>query len=440
MDGEPHLTGAVIAFRLGLVFLLVAANGFFVAAEFALVGSRRTQIETLARGGNRRARIAQNAMEHLDHYISATQLGITLASLALGWVGETTVAALIITMFDGLSAPWNVIATHVVAGTIAFIFISFLHIVLGELAPKSVALLFPESTSMWLAAPLVAFSKLFSPFIIVLNGTANGLLKLIGLRRPQEFERVHRPEEIALLVQQMQKHKQIASEPGHMISAALTLGDRVVADVMTHRVNIIALPESATVEQASEVMLLHDLSRVPVYREDVDQVTGLVLAHDVWRASRSEEATTLVELVRPVAFVPDTKPVEDLIGEMQRDASHLAVVVDEFGGTAGLVTLEDLLEEIVGEIRDETEIEIPAIQAREDGITDVSGTASIFAVNEHFNVSLDTSQYATMGGLMMGALGRVAQVGDEVKMNGLLMTVSAMSGRRISVVTMRRAD
>ena len=173
---EPHLSVLAIALRLGAVFLLVAANAFFVAAEFSLVGARKTQIETLARRGNRRARMADSAIKHLDHYISATQLGITLASLALGWVGETTLAALIIQIFEPLGQPWSLIATHLVAGTIAFVFISFLHIVLGELAPKSIALLFPEATSMWLAGPLIAFSKVFSPFILVLNATPNFLL------------------------------------------------------------------------------------------------------------------------------------------------------------------------------------------------------------------------------------------------------------------------
>ncbi|HSL68620.1 MAG TPA: CNNM domain-containing protein, partial [Longimicrobiales bacterium] len=232
---EPHLSAVGIALRLSLVLFLVAANGFFVAAEFGLVGSRRTHIATLVRQGNRRARAAQSAINRLDHYISGTQLGITLASLALGWVGETTIAALIIQVFAPLGAPWSLIATHVVAGTIAFVFISFLHIVLGELAPKSIALLFPERTSMWTAAPLIVFSRIFAPFIRTLNGTANLLLRTIGMRAPSELERVHRPEEIALLVRQMQEHDQLAREPAHFIRGALALAERVVADVMTPR-------------------------------------------------------------------------------------------------------------------------------------------------------------------------------------------------------------
>jgi CBS domain containing-hemolysin-like protein len=199
---HPTLSLGSIALRLGLALLLVAANGFFVAAEFALVGARRTRIEALARTGNRRARLAESAIHRLDHYISGTQFGITLASLALGWVGESTIAVIIISFFDWMPGPFDFLATHVVATVIAFMLITLLHIVLGELAPKSLALLFPESVSMWTAGPLILFSRALTPFIVFLNGTANLLLRLFGLSAPHDMERVHRPEELQMLLTQ----------------------------------------------------------------------------------------------------------------------------------------------------------------------------------------------------------------------------------------------
>src|SRR5688572_18428451 len=223
------LTLEGIVWRLALALVLVLANAFFVAAEFALVGARRTRIDALAEQGSRRARIAREAIRNLDHYISGTQLGITLASLGLGWVGESTIAVIIRQAFDGLPPPWNVIATHGVAGTIAFILITFLHIVLGELAPKSLALLFPETTSLWTAGPLIGFSRLLGPFIALLNGSANLLLRAVGLRAPTEVERVHRPEEIELLLTQSYEHGLLSEEPVEMIRGVFDLSETTAA-------------------------------------------------------------------------------------------------------------------------------------------------------------------------------------------------------------------
>jgi hypothetical protein len=230
-EAEAVMSIGSVAWRLGLAFVLVAANGFFVAAEFALVGARKTRIEALARTGNRRARLAHAAISKLDHYISGTQLGITLASLGLGWVGESTIAGLLIGAFSHLPAPFDVIAGHTVAGTLAFAFITFLHIVLGELAPKSLALLFPEATSMWTAGPLIIFARIFTPFIVVLNGAANLLLRWVGLRAPTEMERVHRPEEIEMLLTQSYEHGLLREEPVEMIRGVFDLSETTRAHV-----------------------------------------------------------------------------------------------------------------------------------------------------------------------------------------------------------------
>lgn len=407
MQTEVAFSVGEILVRLGIVLLLALANAFFVAAEFALVGARQMRIDALARAGNTRARLAREAIHHIDYYISGAQLGITLASLGLGWVGESTLAAVLMQAFDGLAGPWDVIASHTVASAIAFALITVLHIVLGELAPKSLALLFPEATSLWTAGPLIAFSKLLRPFIALLNGLANLLLRGFGLRAPTELTRAHRPEEIELLVTQMYEHGRIAEEPVEMIRGVFDLSETTAAEVMTPRTEVVALPASATIARAAELILQEGHSRIPVYEESLDHVVGLVLARDVWRAERDEDGA-LSELVRPVPFVPDTKPIEGLLREMQDERVHLAVVVDEFGGTAGIVTLEDLVEEIVGEIADEYEVAPPDIEERAEGEVLLNGTVAVTELNDRYALGLPDADYTTVAGYVMGRLGRIA--------------------------------
>jgi CBS domain containing-hemolysin-like protein len=437
VEAEP-LGIATIAWRLVVIFLLVAANGFFVAAEFALVGARRTRIEALMRSGSRAAKFANHAIHHLDHYISGTQLGITLSSLALGWIGETTLAAVFMQAFGGLPEPWNVAASHVVAGTIAFAFITFLHIVLGELAPKSIALLFPEATSMALAAPLIVFSKVFRPFIKILNGTANLLLRAIGLSAPSENERVHRPEEIEMIAMQAYEHGGLGEEPLDMIRGVFDLSERTVADVMVPRTSMVAVSTDATVEDVVELIEEKGFVRIPVYHDSLDDIKGIVLAREVWRSYRRAEKT-LDDLIHPVLFVPTTKDLESLLKQMLPHKFHVAIGVDEFGGTAGLVTIEDIIEEIVGEIQDEHEAPNPTMELKGDEIH-AAGTVSLFELNDNFGLELPAHEFATIAGYAMDLLGRIAQVDDEIDFRDGKLRIAAMSGRRIEriVITLNR--
>ena len=431
MEPELHatLTASQIGLRLGLALLLVAANGFFVAAEFALVGARRTRIDKMAADGNRRARLAGTAITHLDHYISATQLGITLASLGLGWVGESTLAVIFIEAFDGLPAPYDILAGHTVASAIAFSLITVLHIVLGELAPKSVALLFPETVSLWTSGPLIVFSRIFTPFIHLLNGSANLLLRALGLRAATEMERVHRPEEIEMILDQTYESGFLSKEPVEMIRGVFDLSETVVGEVMTPRTEVVAVPAAYSVDEATDVMIAHGHSRLPVYEDNLDHVVGLVLAREVWRAQRSG-VKELAEVVRPATFVPEGKSVEDLLRDMQTDRIHMAVVVDEFGGTAGIVTMEDLVEEIVGEIRDEHEEDHDEILETAQA-TLLSGGVTVTDVNERYELALPEEDYTTIGGYVMGRLGRIARPGDEAEFDQGRVRVLAMDGRRI---------
>lgn len=436
---EPHpadLSAGAIALRLALALVLVLANAFFVAAEFALVGARRTRIEALAREGKVGARPALAAIRQLDRAISATQLGITMASLGLGWVGESTLAAALIDIFAPLPSPWNALASHAIAGTLAFAAITILHIVLGELAPKSLALLFPETVSLWTAPPLLVFTRVFSPFIAVLNGSANLLLRAIGLRPPREAERVHRPEEIELLLVQSVQHGVLEREPVEMIRGVFDLSETTAAEVMTPRTEIVAIDQRASLAEAADAMLRSGHSRLPVYNGTIDHIVGVVLARDVWRAEREGRSTPLTSLIHPVMFVPETKPVEDLLREMQRQRIHMAIVLDEYGGTAGLVTLEDLLEEIVGEIQDEHEEEEPEI-AETEGEVVLSGGVPIAEINERYGLQLPDDEYTTVAGLVMGLLGRIGREGEEVEWDGVRFRILRMSGRRIERLALR---
>ena len=437
IPAEPAaLSAGGLAWRLALAFFLVLLNGFFVATEFALVGARRTRLEALARAGNRGARNAHKAITHLDHYISGTQLGITLASLGLGWVGEAALSGIFLNLFHGLPAPFNALASHAVAATLAFAMITFMHIVIGELAPKSLALLFPERVSMWTAGSLIFFSRVFSPFIYVLNGAANMLLRMVGLRAAQEMERVHRPEEIEMLVTQSYEHGLIKSEPVGMIRGVFHLSETTVSEVMTPRTDVIGMPVDIDIDAAADFVLDQEHSRYAIYDETIDRIVGVALARDVWRAQRNGD-TNLRQVMRPPLYVPDSKTVESLLREMQSEGEHMAIVVDEFGGTAGIVTFEDLLEEIVGEIDDEGDVESSGIALADDGRVHLKGSVSIAEVNERFGLDFPDEDYTTIAGFVLGRLGRVARVGDEITVRGGALRVTAVHRRRIEKLIMR---
>jgi CBS domain containing-hemolysin-like protein len=437
----PEPTTASILWRLAAVVLLVAANAFFVAAEFALVAARRTRIDAMVRKGDRRAAVVKKALQSLDRYISGTQLGITLASLGLGWIGEPALAGTIEGLFRGLPDPFDRVATHGVAVTIAFAVITFLHIVLGELAPKALALLHPEQTSRWVAAPLIFFTAATNPFIWVLNGTANAILRLFGARAPSERERVHSPEEIMMLVEQSRATGDIAAQGARMIEGVFEFTEKTARDVMTPRTAIVGLPVEATLAEAADTVARAGRSRYPVFRETLDDVVGTVHAKAILAALRGDARATVETVMRPTFFVPGTREVEDVLADMKRQKVHIAIVLDEYGGTAGLVTMEDLLEEIVGPIYDEYDrAPEPAGAAAPDAAPVLSGAAEIRDVNEAHGLALDDTDYTTVGGLVFGMLGRLPKVGDVVTVKGGKLEILAMDGRRVGTVRLLRSD
>jgi magnesium and cobalt exporter, CNNM family len=419
---------------LGLlaVIILVLANAFFVAAEFALVGARRTRLDEMARAGDRKARLARRAVQSLDRYISATQLGITLASLGLGWIGEPALAGLIANGFSWLPSAVASITTHAVASVIAFIIITILHIILGELVPKAVALLYPEAVSSWVALPLMGFAWVMAGPIAVLNGTANRLLRLLGIDPPGEHERLHSPEEIRMLVEQSTEGGSLLQEDARLLEGVFEFSEKTAQEVMTPRTQMAALEADLSVEAAADQVAITGRSRYPVYTESLDEIIGVVHAKDILGALRSRPGQTIRTILRPPLFVPGTREVEDVLADMKRLKTHLAIVLDEYGGTAGLVTMEDLLEEIVGPIYDEHDPQDRV--GPTDGAPRIDGSMPISEFNSQFDATLDDRDYTTIGGYIFGQLGRLPRVGDRVAVGPWTFEVVEMEGRRVKTV------
>jgi CBS domain containing-hemolysin-like protein len=425
---EPDSTSSVLL-GLAAVVVLVLANAFFVAAEFALVGARRTRLDEMARAGDGKARLARRAVQSLDRYISSTQLGITLASLGLGWIGEPALAHVVEGAFRWLPASAAAVATHTAASIVAFMFITVLHIILGELVPKALALLYPEVVSGWVAAPLMGFSWVMALPIAVLNGTANRLLRLLHINPPGEHERLHSPEEIRILVEQSTEGGTMLQEDARLLEGVFEFSEKTAQEVMTPRTQIVALEAERTVEEAADEVAAAGRSRYPVYTESLDEIVGVVHAKDILAALRARPGQPVRSVMRPPLFVPGTREVEDVLADMKRLKTHLAVVLDEYGGTAGLVTMEDLLEEIVGPIYDEYDPQDKVRPA--GGAPQLDGAMPITDFNGEYEASLDDTDYTTIGGYVFGQLGRLPRVGDRVPAGAHLLEVTEMDGRRV---------
>src|SRR3954462_5925120 len=425
---EPAESPSILL-GLSAVVVLVLANAFFVSAEFALVRSRRTRLDELARAGDGKARLARRAGQSLDRYISATQLGITLASLGLGWIGEPALASLIRGGFRWLPVAAEAIATHATASIVAFIIITVLHIILGELVPKALALLYPEQVSRWVAAPLMGFAWVMSLPITILNGSSNRLLRLMRINPPGETERLHSPEELRMLVEQSTEGGSLLQEDARLLEGVFEFSEKTAQEVMTPRTQMVALEADLPVEQAADEVAVARRSRYPVYTESLDEIVGVVHTKDILTALRSKPGVMVRSIMRPPLFVPGTREVEDVLADMKRLKTHLAVVLDEYGGTAGLVTMEDLLEEIVGPIYDEHDPQDRV--GPTDGAPRLDGSMPISEFNSQFDATLDDTDYTTVGGYIFGHLGRLPRIGDRVTVGPWTFEVIEMEGRRV---------
>jgi CBS domain containing-hemolysin-like protein len=433
---EPDRPSAVVG--LAAVLLLVLANAFFVAAEFALVGARKTRLDEMARGGDGKARLARRAVQSLDRYISATQLGITLASLGLGWIGEPTLAGLIEGAFTWLPPRLATFGTHATAVAIAFSFITVLHIVLGELVPKALALLYPEDVSRWVAAPIMAFGWVMAVPINLLNGISNVVLRLIRVPRPSEHDRLHSPEEIRMLVEQSQEAGSLEQHDARLLEGVFEFTEKTAEEVMTPRTEIEALEAELDMRGAADRVAEARRSRYPVYTGGLDEIVGVVHAKDILSALRTSPEAPIRSIIRAPLFVPGTREVEDVLADMKRLKVQLAVVLDEYGGTAGLVTMEDLLEEIVGPIFDE--YDHPETVSVEPSGALLDGATPISEFNAEHDATLDDTDYTTLGGLVFGQLGRLPRPGDVVQLGDVRFEVVSMAGRRVDQVRLLAAE
>ena len=438
MEGEEALTAGAILLRLSLVLLLVALNAFFVAAEFALVAVRRSRIDALAEEGDAKAITVQRALTHLDRYISGTQLGITLASLALGWIGEPALAVLIdrVAAALGFTVPPGESHT-VISIAVAFLIITFLHIVLGELAPKSVALIRPEGVSRWVTRPLMLFSQVMSPFIWLLNGAANRLLRLFGVEAASESQHVHSPEELRLLVMQARAHGTLDESDSAMLAGVFDFHQKKARDVMRPRTEVSALDVEATEAEVRQVLRTERYSRYPVYRETLDDPVGVFLAKDLWLHDGSTPFS-LPQFVREALFVPESRPAELVLDDLRKTRAHMAVVLDEYGGTAGIVTMEDLVEEVIGDIADEYDA-ANRVAMMTDGVLELAGSLSLVDVRSDYQLRIPEGDWSTLGGYVFSKLGRLPKVGDRAPFPGGELEVVAMDGRRVAAVRVHRA-
>ncbi len=423
--------------RLLLVLLLVLLNAFFVAAEFALVAVRRSRIDQMAAEGDSSAKVVQRALQQLDRYISGTQLGITLASLALGWIGEPAIAVLVDRALLVVGVEPSPGAVHTGAGiAVAFLVITFLHIVLGELAPKSIALARPETVSRWVVRPLMLFSRGMSPFIGMLNGTANRLLKVLGVEPASEGGHVHSPEELRLLVMQARAHGTLDESDSAMLAGVFDFHNKKALDVMRPRTSMIAIAEDVELDELIATLRRERYSRYPVYRETPDDIVGVFLAKDFW-LDEHPESFSLRDHLREPMFVPATRAAERVLDDLRRTRAHLAVVLDEYGGTAGIVTMEDLVEEVVGDIADEYD-PLSRDALLFDGVLELAGSMSLVDVRSDHKLPIPEGDWSTLGGYAFAMLGRLPKVGDRVTYSGGELEIVAMDGRRVAALRVHR--
>jgi CBS domain containing-hemolysin-like protein len=425
-----------VSMRLLAVLALVLANGFFVAAEFAIISVRKTRIDQLLAEGSRMARPVRRALENPDQFIAATQLGITMASLGLGWIGEPALASLLEPVFEGLPAPISVATSHTIAVTIAFSIITALHIVLGELAPKTVALQYPEKVALVVAKPTELFLRVFRPFIRVLNGMGWAVVRMFGMKAASGHGLVHSEEELKMLVTASQQAGVLEEDEEQMLHRVFHFAEFTAAEMMVPRTEMTAVKVDAPLDEVVDRIWRGRHTSLPVYRGELDDIVGIMLVPDLVRALASPPANfSVAAIAREALTVPETMKADELLRQMRRHRTHQAIVIDEYGGTAGLVTFERVMERIVGELGGDfgTGASKP-IRQLPDGSAEVDGLALVTDVNEQFALEIDEETYTTLGGYMLGRLGRRPNIGDVVEVGGQTLRVEAVDGLRVSRV------
>ncbi|MBS1808113.1 MAG: HlyC/CorC family transporter [Acidobacteria bacterium] len=432
-----------VVFKLLVVLLLVLANAFFVAVEFAMVSVRRSKIEVLATTGKRSAQSLLRALDHLDEMISATQFGITIASLALGWIGEETIAHLAEPLLlKYLPDTWAAVAAHGTASFIALAVVTYLHLVIGEYVPKALAIEYSDRFGLLVAQPMEWFYKTFKPFIWIINVSGLTVLRVLGVKTQVGHQSAYTGEEIRHLINVSHQSGNIEADERTLIHNVFNFADLAAREIIIPRTQVAAIDESATYEEVVRTFQTSGYSRLPVYRDNFDNVIGILHHKDVMQSVFEPQSFDLKAKVHPPVFIHDSARLVDVLQKMQREHLHLAIVVDEHGGVEGILTLEDLLEEIVGEIQDEhDESTAEKVRERSDGTFILDGGLTIREANRKFDLQLpESDDYATLAGFLIAREGRLLAEGDAVNYNGVRFIVERLNQRRIARVRMQQLE
>jgi CBS domain containing-hemolysin-like protein len=423
-------------FDIFITLFLVFLNGFFVAAEFAIVKVRASQLEVKAKAGNRFAILSKHIVSHLDGYLAATQLGITLASLGLGWIGEPVVSKMIMGIMHTFGSEMDEVLAHRIALPIAFAIITVLHIVFGELAPKTIAIQRSEKTALVLSYPLQFFYFIFRPFIWVLNGIANFLLKLLGITASHGNE-VHSSDELKYLVQLGKESGEIGETNYDIIKNAFEFSDHTAEEIMVPRTKVIAIDLNDYNSDTIDKIIDESFSRIPCYEDSLDNITGIVHLKDILKAMRKGGEVNVKELIAPVLLIPQNKRIGQLLKEFQSKRQQMAVVVDEYGGTIGIITMEDILEELVGEIQDEYDNETPFVEKTGDKTYSVLASATLDDVNDLLPHEIEKDEaFNTLAGYLIHKFGKIPSVNEKISVDNYEFTILKKTRTTITHVKM----
>ncbi len=423
-----------MAFDILITLFLVFLNGFFVASEFAIVKVRASQLELKVKEGNRFAVLAKHIVSHLDGYLAATQLGITLASLGLGWIGEPVVSKIIIDVMSILGISPNPELAHNIALPVAFVIITILHIVFGELAPKSLAIQLPQKTTLFISYPLQFFFVIFRPAIWLLNGIANVILKSIGIA-PAHGSEIHSSEELQYLVKQGRESGEIDPAEYKIIKNAFYFSEQTVKQIMVPRTQVFALDINDYNDQMLDIIINENYSRIPCYEGNIDKVVGVVYLKDILVATRKSEPLNIRSLLRNMIIVPETKSIGQMLTEFQSKHQQMALVVNEYGGTEGIITMEDILEELVGEIQDEHDNELPFVEKVGERTYNVLGYAALDDINESLPYPIEKDeQYETLAGYLILNFKKIPNVKEKIRLGNYEFTILKKNKSTISLV------
>jgi CBS domain containing-hemolysin-like protein len=417
--------------------VLVGLNGFFVAAEFALVRVRESRIVQLEQEGSARAGVVHDTLRDLDSYLSVCQVGITVASLGLGWVGEPAVSRLIEPVLASFGVGSDRVVT-VISVIMGFTVITYAHLVFGEQAPKYFSIQRAERVALWISRPLTISRLLLRPVVWVVNASTNFILRPWGIRLGEEME-AHSEEELRIMITSSTASGVLDPEEREYLNNVFDFGDRVAREILVPRPDIEALPSDAPLAELAERAAFGRYTRYPVYEGELDNILGAVHVKDLFRAAGEDpKGFDIRSVIRECLVVPENKPIEQILREFQTRKLQMAIVIDEWGSVEGLITIEDVLEEIVGEIQDEFDEGEAAIEPIGEGLFAVDGRIPITDVNEHFDLDLPHQDFETIGGYVLGSLGRPPEAGDSVEADGATLHVKSVDGQRVSMLTLQR--